>query len=117
MPVYVYITPKSASVHTAVLSVFADGQLAATKTLTIDVIGEGSESTSQGIETTDWGHGVSMTQTKALIKDYVGMGGLVILVALLAVLALMLYWTNNMRNPEVTYIVDKSKKKRGRKRR
>ena len=117
MPVYVYITPKSASVHTAVLSVYADGQLAATKTLTIEVLGDEEEvgTVSPGIETTDWGHGVSISQTKALIKDYIGMGGLVILVALLAVLGLMLYWVNNRVKPKVTYIVDK--KKKGRKKR
>lgn len=113
MPVYVYITPKSASPHTITLSVFADGQLAATQTLTVNVI-EAEEVTGTGIEITEWGHGVSASQAKALIKDYIGTAGLIVLIALLVVLALTLYIVHNPKKPEVTYIVGKKKRRRRR---
>lgn len=118
MPVYIYITPKSASTHTIVFSVFADGQLAATKTLTVDVISGEAETigATSGIQTTDWGHSISTTQTKAFIKDYVGTAGLIILVALLCVLGMTLYVLHNKRaKPKVIYESNKDKK-RGRKR-
>jgi len=111
-PVYIYITPKSASTHTVLLSVYGDGQLLATKTLTIDVV---SAAEDAEIEITEWGHGKSMTQAKALIKDYIGTAMLVILVAILAVIGLGLYvFHNRRRKPEIIYEGRKSRRRRRR---
>jgi len=107
MPVYIYITPKSASTHTVTVSVYGDGQLITTRNIVINVEGEEAE-----IEMTEWGHRVSTSQMKGLIQDYVGTVGLIILVALLVVLAALLYVLHNRKKPEVTYIVSKRKRRK-----
>ncbi|MBD3262898.1 putative S-layer protein [Candidatus Woesearchaeota archaeon] len=112
IPVYVYITPKSASTHTAILSVYADGELAANKIFTIDVTGGETVTGAAGIETTEWGHQISTSQTKALIKDYIGTTGLIVLIALLVTLGFVLFAARNLRRPEVIYEGKKRSSKR-----
>jgi len=118
MPVYVYITPKASGTHTATLSISSGENVIATKTLTINVIGSEQPvtgSASSGIQTTDWGHSKSVTQTKALISDYISTASLILLVALACTFGMLMYVLTNARRK--TEIIYEDSKKKARKRR